>query len=353
MSDRSGFPEPTAQRCARRALRDAAAWGAELVVLKGDVTNHGWHGQWSVVRDLLADAGLPAIVVAGNHDVDKRREIGAGAACRRCGRYRPCRPRGRSGIWVAAPLHVVDLPGIRIVTVDSSQDTRSTGSLRGALPDLLDALADADRPALVCIHHCLDRWPVPSKYPRGITWPESQRVLAAIRNVKTDVPGHDRALAPQPRPSLRPARRTEVASTKDYPGVWAGYAVHEGGIMPGGTPHDPARRHALDRVLAAGRWAAPGAAMRPAAWPTAASPTPGRPLAPLGGVTARASSPSPSSGPDPGHARRGRPARPAIQRRARRGRTQATSTTSPSAKRERPVVAGHVDLGELATWRSS
>ena len=258
MVDRSGLPEPAAQRCARRALQDAAAWGAQLLVVKGDVTNQGWHGQWAALRGLLGRTGLPAVVVAGNHDVSARREIdlgsallgrpvargegagpaGAGAAMSAAGTdaatstARDADPRTPSAkVAVAAPLHVTDLPGIRVVTVDSSRDTRSTGSLRPVLTDLLDALAEADRPALVCVHHCLDRWPVPTKYPRGITWPESPRVLGAIRRVKADVvitTGHSHRNRVR---RVGPIVVSEVASTKDYPGVWAGYAVHEGGIV--------------------------------------------------------------------------------------------------------------------------
>ena len=83
----------------------------------------------------------------------------------------------------------------------------------------------------MCIHHCLDRWPVPSKYPRGITWPASARALAAIRRVKADVlvtTGHSHRNRAR---RFGPLVVTEVGSTKDYPGVWAGYAVHEGGIV--------------------------------------------------------------------------------------------------------------------------
>ena len=230
MVDRSGHPEPTAQRCARRALRDATAWGAELLVVKGDVTNQGWHSQWAAVRGLVADTGLPTVLAAGNHDVTIRREIEMADALAGPGAPEDPAAAG-AGISLAAPLHVVDLPGVRVVTVDSSRDTHSTGTLRPVLADLLDALAGADRPALVCVHHCLDRWPVPTKYPRGITWPESSQVLAAIRRVKADVvvtSGHSHRNRAR---RVGPLVLTEVASTKDYPGVWAGYAVYEGGIV--------------------------------------------------------------------------------------------------------------------------
>jgi predicted phosphodiesterase len=219
MTDRSGYPEPTAFRCARRALRDAEAWQADLVVVKGDVTNYGWHSQWSDVTGLLEEVRVPTVVTVGNHDTDPMREVDP-------------LPRLRdAGLTVADPLHVVDLPGVRVITVDSSRDARSTGSLAPVLDDLLDALSDADRPALVCVHHCFDRWPVPTKYPMGILWPESGRMLGAIRRAKPDVlvtSGHSHRNRAR---RFGPLMVTEVGSTKDYPGVWAGYSVFEGGII--------------------------------------------------------------------------------------------------------------------------
>ena len=109
MVDRSGHPEPTAQRCARRALRDATDWGADLLVLKGDVTNFGWHSQWAAVRRLVTGTGLPTVLTAGNHDVEIRREIdmadalaGPGAP-RTLPRLRPGSPWPRRSTWWTSP----------------------------------------------------------------------------------------------------------------------------------------------------------------------------------------------------------------------------------------------------------
>jgi hypothetical protein len=168
---------------------------------------------------MLSRAPVPTVATLGNHETGHRREIDAATVLKAAGVAHP------------DPLHLIDLPGIRVITVDSALDTRCEGSLARALPELLDALAEADRPALICLHHPFDRWPVPTKYPRGIPWQESGQVLAEIQRVKPDVfitAGHAHR---NRRRQVGPFVVTEVASTKDYPGVWAGYAVHEGGII--------------------------------------------------------------------------------------------------------------------------
>ncbi|MGH9285159.1 MAG: metallophosphoesterase, partial [Acidimicrobiales bacterium] len=60
--------EPYPQRCARAALAEAVAWGAEAVVVKGDITDSGTPVQWAAAGRLLAGAGVPVHLVLGNHD---------------------------------------------------------------------------------------------------------------------------------------------------------------------------------------------------------------------------------------------------------------------------------------------
>ena len=237
------------------------------------------------------------------------------------------------------------------MTVDSSRDTHSTGSLRPVLADLLDALAGADRPALVCLHHRFDRWPVPSKYPRGITWPESSRALAAIRRVKADVvvtSGHSHRNRAR---RVGPLVVTEVASTKDYPGVWAGYAVYEGGIVQvvrRVTAPDAMGwiEYSRQAVGGAWRWYAPGRLGDRCfshLWPT-----------PTGRACSRATPPGPPPA-QPGRARSsgstpatesGHTARPPTSPPARR-RDPGDLGDLAVVEAERPVVADHVDAGQL------
>ena len=126
-------------------------------------------------------------------------------------RGRPARPAGRGGRLHRRP----PIPG----------------SLRRALPDLLDALSEADRPALVCLHHALDPWPLPTHYPAGVPWSQARAALGRHPPGEAGRRRHQRSQPPQPPRRAGPLVVSEVASTKDFPGVWAGYTVYEGGIV--------------------------------------------------------------------------------------------------------------------------
>ena len=47
-------PEPYALRCAKAAVREAQEWGAELLVIKGDITHDGRPQEWEEFDELLA-----------------------------------------------------------------------------------------------------------------------------------------------------------------------------------------------------------------------------------------------------------------------------------------------------------
>ncbi len=56
-------PVPHAVRCMRSAIRDALAWGAELLIVKGDLTHHGTPEEWATVGDVLAGLRVAVAVV--------------------------------------------------------------------------------------------------------------------------------------------------------------------------------------------------------------------------------------------------------------------------------------------------
>ena len=91
-------------------------------------------------------------------------------------------------------------------------------------------------------------FPFPTVYPPGLPFGESRRLLEALAGPR------------QPATFLTCGHRhrnrrydygrlvvTEVGSTKDYPGVWAGYKVFEGGIIQLVRRTATPRRHGLDR----------------------------------------------------------------------------------------------------------
>ena len=73
--------------------------------------------------------------------------------------------------------------------------------------------------------------PLPTVYPPGIPFEESRALLDALAAAKPATLvtcGHRHR---NRRYDYGPLVITEVGSTKDYPGGWAGYKVFEGGII--------------------------------------------------------------------------------------------------------------------------
>jgi hypothetical protein len=85
--------------------------------------------------------------------------------------------------------------------------------------------------AVVALHHYPQRFLVPTIYPPGIPGPIARRALDgwALANPNTLViAGHTHR---HRRRDHRGLVIAESGSTKDFPGTWTGYVVHEGGIM--------------------------------------------------------------------------------------------------------------------------
>jgi 3',5'-cyclic AMP phosphodiesterase CpdA len=166
---------------------------------------------------LFADLPIPVMVLPGNHDG---------------GNYRghdPARTLGRHGLHLVQDVTTVDLPGVRVVGVDSRTPSQR-GTVDAARADVVDAVATAPA-ALVVLHHNLMTTPVATFPPPGVPAAEARRFLDAIAaaNPATVITsGHThRHRARRHGPVLV----TEVGSTKDYPGTWAGYLAYEGGMV--------------------------------------------------------------------------------------------------------------------------
>lgn len=219
MADRSGDPTPFPYRCARAAVIEAIAWGAELLVVKGDAAHHQTQHCFDQVGDLLDEFDdLPVLLVPGNHEVDR-----AGTAAI------PTHVGGRRVPYTRDVTHV-DLPGVRVIAADTTVPGRGRGSIGRVADGIADAVSGSDRPFLLALHHQLHPHPVPTIYPIGIPNPEADRFLDRLaslepRGVVTS--GHTHRNRARRR---GPLGVTEVGSTRDWPGVWAGYAIHEGGI---------------------------------------------------------------------------------------------------------------------------
>jgi hypothetical protein len=205
-------------RCSRAAVVEAAAWGAERTIAKGDLTWSGRQLQWEATADVLAASPVPVHATLGNHDVVPKAADGRGILARR-------------GIDIPTEPEALDLPGLRLILAHSAD----AGHRQGAVPEeqveqLVELIGSAPGAAFVAMHHYVDALPFPSRYPRGIPKAEGDDLLRrlAAANPATFLSfGHTHRHRRKTRFGLT---MTEVGSTKDHPGVWAGYAVHEGGI---------------------------------------------------------------------------------------------------------------------------
>jgi 3',5'-cyclic-AMP phosphodiesterase len=213
--------EPYPVRSLRGAIAEAAAWGAELLVVKGDLTREAVPAEVRDAGRVLASSPLPLEVILGNHDnkwgVDVRGILDS------------------QGVAVSWQPRARDLPGVRLVLMSTAHgDPRyHGGQLPAKTSEQIAALARAGPgPAWVCLHHPPEMFPFPTVYPPGIPFGESRRLLEAL--ARPEQPATFLTCGHRHRNRRYDYRRlvvTEVGSTKDYPGVWAGYKVFEGGII--------------------------------------------------------------------------------------------------------------------------
>lgn len=219
-----GRPEiPHPLRCARAAVAEAAAWGASRVLAKGDLTNTARVNEWRAFAELVADSPVPIDALPGNHDQVHVLFRGT---------LSPTDASRTFGFDIANPITVRDLPGVRLVLVDSTTPGRNRGTLSGVEADLLDAVASAPRDGavLVAMHHQFHAQLTAEGWPIGIAHRDSLAVMDRLGAVHPHVlvsSGHTHRHRRWNRAGVV---ATQVGSTKDYPGVWAGYVVHEGGI---------------------------------------------------------------------------------------------------------------------------
>ncbi|MCB1014061.1 MAG: metallophosphoesterase family protein [Acidimicrobiales bacterium] len=241
--------EPYTVRMARAAFAEAAAWGAERLVAKGDVTHHGEVDNWLRFRDLLDEAGLVADAVPGNHDVEARREIDPNDALEKIG----LAPIPDGVRWF-------DVPALRIVLLDSTRLGDRRGRVDHLHEGLREAVSSTSLPVWIGLHHHLEplRWSY--FYPPGVRGRHTSRFLDEI------VAGNPNAFVTSGHTHRNRKRQvggvvlTEVGSPQDYPGTWAAYTVHDAGIRqvtwrtedPSCTPWIEYSRRAAGTLW--GRW---------------------------------------------------------------------------------------------------
>lgn len=204
-------------RCLRAAVSEIAAWDPDLVVVKGDLAHRCHRREYEAAAEVLTQLGCPVVVLRGNHDGgNERRDDGAPIL-------------SSYGLQPVAEHLAIDVPGLRVVAVDTVRHRFSHGKVAHRLEAIAGAL-DAPLPCLLLLHHPPDPLPLPTHWPVGLTGSEPGRLIDVVAEANPATmlsAGHTHR-------NRRRVRRgitiTEVGSVKDHPGVWAGYEVHEDGV---------------------------------------------------------------------------------------------------------------------------
>ncbi len=246
MVDLSGHSEPAATRCARGAIAEAVAWGADRLVIKGDAAHHRRPDHFAKLGDLLDDfPDLPMTLIPGNHDVDGTTEMDIPEVV------------GHRALPMTRSVAIDDMPGLRVVSLDTAIERRGIGTLLPHGDAAIDAVSEVSHGALVLLHHQIQRHRYPTHHPAGIGKAEGLDFLQRLgrANPSTWVSsGHTHRNRAR---TVGPVQLSEVASTRDWPGVWAGYEVREGGItqtVRRVESHDAVTWHEYSRGAVFGVW---------------------------------------------------------------------------------------------------
>ncbi|HEY5155346.1 MAG TPA: metallophosphoesterase [Acidimicrobiales bacterium] len=224
------------ERSTRAALAELTAWGAQALVLKGDITHSGKAYQWDRFAAAINGFELPLVMIPGNHDADesypepKKRK---GAATATTDREPPIsveEARRRLGLGPVGPVQVLDVPGLRILAVDTTVADLGEGQVSHVTDETADRAGEVDTPVFVALHHQLLRLPMNHHLPLGVPAAQARHFLSRLQAANPAAfvtSGHTHRHRRRHHGSIV---ITEVGSPKDYPGTWAGYVVHEGGI---------------------------------------------------------------------------------------------------------------------------
>jgi 3',5'-cyclic-AMP phosphodiesterase len=211
-SDPGEAPYP--QTMNRAAVEEIAALDPDVVVAKGDLTNLGKAEEYEEFVACYGSAfGGRLVAVRGNHDAMLGKD------------------------FAAEPTAEIALPGVALAVLDTVVPGRAGGRVTGEQLEWLDELgARTDRPVLVFGHHHV--WDPGSK-SRADTYfginPDDSEGLVEVFARRPALMGYFAGHTHRNR--VRRFRETgdvpwvEVACVKDFPGTWAEYRVHEGGVL--------------------------------------------------------------------------------------------------------------------------
>lgn len=186
---------------------EMVALDPDVVVVKGDLTDSGREEEYAAFLACYGKLGARMHHVRGNHDAIRDPDLARNGAPFAC-----------------------DVGGVTLVVLDTVVPGRCGGALDAAQRDFLDQVADATSgPVLLFAHHPAFHWDT----DYCIDPPDAHAVVDVIArhpNVVASLAGHthtNRVVHDERVPGVPFA---EVNCTKDFPGAWAEYRVHEGGL---------------------------------------------------------------------------------------------------------------------------
>ncbi|MGI8984993.1 MAG: metallophosphoesterase family protein [Acidimicrobiales bacterium] len=198
---------PYPETMARAAAAEIAAVRPDAVIAKGDLTSQGRAGELATFEGIFA--GHPLRCIYGNHDVSSGSQLG---------------PR--------PPSELVSVPGARVALLDTSVPAQTGGRVTQDQLDWLDDLAGTgSAPILVMGHHPLFD---DSAFTAGIDAESSARLVDLFARRPALVgyfAGHSHRNLVRRIPATGDVPWAEGGATKDYPGVWAEYRIHESAVM--------------------------------------------------------------------------------------------------------------------------
>jgi Icc protein len=206
--------DPYPETMNRAAIAEITALGPEIVVVKGDLTSNGAAVELAAFEDAYLGAfGDRLLYVRGNHE-------------------------SYNGVtYAAVPFQKRVLPGVIVALLDTSVDGMAGGALTTMQLEWLDTLgAEADRPVLVMGHHQCWSPASPTRPDSyfGIQPDDSESLIAVFArrpNLRGYFAGHTHRNRIRRFEATGDVPFVEVSCVKDYPGAWAEYRVHEGGVV--------------------------------------------------------------------------------------------------------------------------
>ncbi len=195
------------------AVAEIVALDPDALVVKGDLTSTGTDAEVDAFLSSYAPLAERMTWVRGNHESFHRQARGE------------------------VPTQEVVLPGVRLAVIDTSVDGAEGGRVGDdQLAWLDDLAASSDRPVVVLGHHHV--WDPgsatrPDRY-FGVCPDDSERLVALVARrprIVAYLAGHTHRNRVQRFGLTGAVPWVEVACVKDYPGAWAEYRVHEGGIL--------------------------------------------------------------------------------------------------------------------------